>query len=317
MSIAPANYANTDAEFERILTASLNDCVVPKQDITDILLTKSVYLYVSNLLKATIIHQKAISNGLTSKCISCYSESSNVFNICKCGLEHMCYSCMLSKYVSILTDKVNANKKNAITNNTFNKHYMINLLQNTIFCKYCNVTGFFHNTLNILERDQFSKSSHGMLHETDFLNNETKTMIDIFPNMCMTSFIQQKNIEALTNYGFELEYDHNAQSVTFKLNSELIKMINSQSRHLNIYAKTDTVLCNIILITPAIFNAIYYKCIEFGLKNKIIDRTLLFNWNKYCQKMNKLLGEYNKNCNGQMNYYVSVVLLNEIKGIVI
>lgn len=318
MSITPSDYANTDAEFERILTASLNDCVVLKQDITNILLTKSVYLYVSNLLKTTIIHQSVISNGVTSKCISCYTESPNVFNICKCGLENLCYSCMLAKYVSILTASIKTSKSDAITNNTFNKNYMISLLQNTVCCKYCNVAGFFHKTVSILNHDQFrNPSSIHMLHETDFLNNETKTMIDIFPNMCMTSFIQQKNMEALTNYGFELEYDHNAQSVKFKLNSELIKMINCQSRHLNTHAKTDTVLCNVILITPAIFNAIYYKCIAFGLKNKVIDKTLLFNWNKYCQKMNKLLGEYNQNCNSQMNYYVSVVLINEIKGIVI
>jgi hypothetical protein len=342
MSIAPSDYANTDAEFERILTASLNDCVVLKQDITNILLTKSVCLYVSNLLKTTIIHQSEISNGVTSKCISCYTESSNVFNICKCGLENLCYSCMLAKYVSILTASIKTSKSDAITNNTFNKNYMISLLQNTVCCKYCNVAGFFHKTVSILNHDQFrNPSSNHMLHETDFLNNETKTMIDIFPNMCtaesqllvhsrssvgvydkstprdMTSFIQQKNMEALTNYGFELEYDHNAQSVKFKLNPELIKMINSQSSHLNTHAKTDTVLCNVILVTPAIFNAIYYKCIAFGLKNKVIDKTLLFNWNKYCQKMNKLLGKYNQNCNSQMNYYVSVVLINEIKGIVI
>ncbi len=94
-------------------------------------------------------------------------------------------------------------------------------------------------------------------------------------------------------------------------------MINEQARHLNIYANTDSVRCDIKIITPAILNTIYYKCVDFGLKSKVIDKTLLFNWNKYCQKMNKLLGEYNKNCNGQLNYYISVVLLNEINNIVI
>lgn len=322
MSIAPANYANTDAEFERILTASLNECIVPRQDISDILLTKSVYLYVSNLLKTAIIHQSVLSNGIMSKCISCYTESANVFNICKCGLEHMCYSCMLTKYVSILTSSIKANKYAAITNNTFNKKFMINLLQNTVCCKYCKVTGFFQETLNILNHDRFSKSSSNhMLHETDFLNNETKTMIDIFPNMGMTSFIQQKNMEALTNYGFELEYNHVAQNILFKINAKLIEhIIGLQQRQyqkgINSNAiNIDTIKCNVILITPAIFNAIYYKCIEFGVKNNIIDQRLLFSWNKYCQKMNKLLAEYNKNCDTQINYYIAVVLLSEIKEI--
>lgn len=324
MSIVPANYANTDAEFERILTESLNDCIVLRQDITDILLTKSVCLYVSNLLKTIIIHQPAISNGVVSKCISCYTESANVFNVCKCGLENICYSCMLTKYVSILTSSIKAYKDAAITNNTFNKKFIITLLQNTVCCKYCNVSGFFHKTLDILYNEKNSMlSSNHILHETDFLNNETKTIIDIFPNMGMTNFIQQKNMEALTNYGFELEYNHAMQNIVFKINAKLIEhIVDLQQRQCqkginNPAINIDTIKCNAILITPAIFNAIYYKCIEFGVKNNIIDQRLLFSWNKYCQKMNKLLDEYNKNCDAQINYYIAVVLLNEIKNIII
>jgi hypothetical protein len=318
MSIAQSDYVNTDAEFDRILTASLNDCIIPKRDITDILLTKSVYLYLSNLLKKIIIYQSTITNGLASKCISCYTESPNVYNICKCGLENLCYSCMLTKYVPILTDKVKANKENAILHNKFNKKWMVSLLQNTVLCKYCNVTGCVHNSLSILNGDNLTDSSNmNLIHETDFLNMESKTMVDIFPNMNMANFIQQKKMDALTNYGFELEYNHANKTIIFKLNSELIKMINEQARHLNIYANTDSVRCDIKIITPAILNTIYYKCVEFGLKNKAIDKTLLFKWNKYCQKMNKLLNLYSDNNDCQITYYISVVLINEIKGIVI
>jgi hypothetical protein len=315
MSIAQSDYANTDAEFERILTASLNDCVIPKQDINHILLTKSVYLYLSNLLKKIIIQQSIITNGMAYKCISCYTESHNVYNICKCGLENLCYSCMLTKYVPVLTDKVKENKDTAITNNIFNKNWMVTLLQNTVFCKYCNVTGCMHNALNILNNDNpiGSENTH-IIHETDFLNMESKTMVDIFPNMNMSGFIQQKNMDALTNYGFELEHNHDTQTIIFKLNSELLNMITDTSRHLNIHTNTDSVRCDTNIITPAIFNVIYYKCVDFGLKNKVIDKTLIFNWNKFCQKMNKLLNLYsNNNANCQINYYMSVVLINEIK----
>ena len=235
MSILPTDYANTDAEFERILAASLNDCIVSRQDISDILLTKSVYLYVSNLLKMAIIHQSAISNCITSKCISCYTESQNVFNICKCGLEHMCYSCMLTKYVSILTNSIKADKSSAITNNTFNKKFMITLLENTVCCKYCNVPGFFHKTIPLLNYEQINKSNKHMLCETDFLNNENKTMIDIFPNMSMTNFIQQKNMEAVTNYGFELEYNHDMQNILFKINAKLVEHIVGLPSCINYY----------------------------------------------------------------------------------
>lgn len=321
MSISPSNYANTDAEFERILTASLNDCIVARQDIADILLTKSVYLYLSNLLKTAIIHQSVISNGIMSKCISCYTESANVFNICKCGLEHMCYSCMLTKYVPILTSSIKECKSTTIINNIFNKKNIIELLQNIICCKYCNVTGFFHKTLVVLNNEISNLSSKNMLYETDFLNNETKTIIDIFPNMDITSFIQQKNMDAFTNYGFELEYNHITQTVQFSINTKLIQYIVSlqqQQQCINTNSiNVDTIKCNAVLISPAIFNAIYYKCINFGIKNNIIDQRLLFSWNKYCQKMNKLLEEYNKNCVSQINYYISVVLLNEINSIVI
>ena len=313
MSIALTDYANTDAEFERILTASLNDCVIPKQDINHILLTKSVYLYLSNLLKKIITHQSTVTNSLASKCISCYSESPNVYNVCKCGLENMCYSCMLTKYVPIITEQVKTNKENAITHNTFNKHWMVTLLQNTVLCKYCNVTGCMHNALNILNNDSPIGSEHKhIMHEIDFLNMESKTMVDIFPNMDMAGFIQQKNMDALTSYGFELEHSHVNQTIIFKLNPELIKMISSAARNLNIH--TDCVRCDTNIITPAIFNAIYYKCVDFGLKNKVIDKTLIFNWNKFCQKLNKLLNLYSdNNTNCKINYYMSVVLINEIK----
>lgn len=356
MSIIQSNYANTDAEFERILTASLNECIIPNQDITDILLIKSVYLYVSNLLKSIIINQVKLSNGLTSKCISCYVESANVFNICKCGLENLCYSCILTKYVSVLTDKVKLNKESAAPHNKFDKTFIINLLQNTVFCKYCNIPGCFHNSLNILQAADMVKLNNAAnipIYETDFLNMESKTMIDIFPNMysnhsgttkqqkadmsSMSMFIRKKNMDALANYGFELKYNHDTQTIIFGLNSEVIKLATAQPPT-PIHINTDTIQCNVKLITHAVFNAIYYKCIEFGLENKrkkiIPDKLLLFHWNKYCQTINKLLNLYNitsnskqlspfkgeckfdvdetLSSNNQMNYYISVVLLNEI-----
>ena len=41
MSSSVDAYENAEAEFERILAESLYDCILPKQDINDILLTKS------------------------------------------------------------------------------------------------------------------------------------------------------------------------------------------------------------------------------------------------------------------------------------
>jgi hypothetical protein len=172
-----------------------------------------------------------------------------------------------------------------------------------------------HNTLNILNNNNpVGLENTHFIHDTDFLNMESKTLVDIFPNMNMTGFIQQKNIDALANYGFELEHNYDTQTIIFKLNPELLKMIIGTSCHLNIHPNTDCVRCDIKIITPAIFNAIYYKCVDFGLKNKAIDKTLIFNWNKFCQKMNKLLNLYSdNNTNCQINYYMSVVLINEIK----
>lgn len=330
MSIASSalNYANTEAEFERILNESLNNCVIPKQDISDILLTKSVYLYVANLLKPIIAHQASGNPGVKSKCISCYTESSHVLNICKCGLENLCYTCILAKYIPKLTDNIKSNKALAVQNitdqaNVFEKKYMLSLLQNTIFCNYCKVTGFFHDAVNNLQTVEHNKNNNqylnqrkqsNFLHETDFLHMETKTLIDIFPNMDLASFINHTNKETITNYGVELEYDGNTHILSFKLNTEFIESIIRQMAPKRM-GNIATIQCNVKLITPAIFNAIYYKCIDFSIKNKVLDQKLLFSWNKYCQKMNKLLTEYGHNGDAQMNYYISVVLLNEIKGI--
>lgn len=328
MSIASSalNYANTEAEFERILNESINNCVIPKQDINDILLTKSVYLYVANLLKPIIAQHLSSYPNIKSKCISCFMESSHVLNVCKCGLENICYTCMLAKYIPQITDNIKANKAKAVHNtadqcNVFDKKYMLTLLQNTVFCNYCKVTGCFHDTLNDLQIKEYNNNHYlnqrqHLLHETDFLHIETKTLIDIFPNMDMSSFIKHMNTETITNYGFELEYDGNTHILSFKLNSEFIaSIIRQMSPHHKI--NVAIIQCNAKLITPAIFNAIYYKCIDFGVKNNVFNQRLLFNWNKYCQKMNKLLAEYGHNCDSQMNYYISVVLLNEIKAITV
>lgn len=332
MSIASSalNYANTDAEFERILNESLNNCVIPKQDISNILLTKSVYLYVSNLLKPIITSQVSIYPNIKSKCISCHTECANVLNICKCGLENLCYTCMLTKYMPVLTDNIKANKEQAIQNNIeqtniFEKKYMLTLLQNTVFCNYCKVNGLFHDAVNNLRTAEHNNKhspnqphQFTLLYETDFLHMETKTLIDIFPNMDILSFIKYTNKDIITNYGFELEYNSNTYILLFKLNNEFIaSIIRQMAPHQRQMIATGTIQCNVRLIAPVIFNAIYYKCIEFGVKNNIIEQKLLFNWNKFCQKMNKLLAIYSHNCEGQMTYYISVVLLNEIKGIAI
>lgn len=325
---SPLNYANTEDELERILNESLNNCVILKQDINDILLTKSVYLYVANLLKPIITSQAIEYPDIKSKCISCYTESANVLNICKCGLENLCYTCILAKYMPILTDNIKANKAKAVQTTTshtniFDKQYMLTLLQNTVFCNYCKVTGRFHNTLNNMQATEpiqnnnhnhhSNQQKHLLLHETDFLHLETKTLIDIFPNMDMSSFIKHTNTETITNYGFELEFNTSG-SFSFKLNGEFIEsIIRKMTQQHKRMIITATIQCNAKLITPSIFNAIYYKCIDFGIKNNVLDQRLLFNWNKFCQKMNKLLAEYGHD--SQMNYYISVVLLNEIKGI--
>lgn len=325
------NYANTESEFERILNESLNNCVIPKQDISNILLTKSVYLYVATLLKPIITSQVSTYPNIKSKCISCHTECANVLNICKCGLENLCYTCMLTKYMPVLTDNIKANKEQAIQNsigqtNIFEKKYMLSLLQNTVFCNYCKVTGCFHDAVNNLRTAEHNnkhspnqQQQNTLLHETDFLHMETKTLIDIFPNMDILSFIKYTNKDIITNYGFELEYDINTYILSFKLNNEFIASIVKQMEepYQRQMITTGTIQCNVRLITSVIFNAIYYKCIEFGVKNNIIEKKLLFNWNKFCQKMNKLLALYGYNCEGRMTYYISVVLLNEIKYITV
>jgi hypothetical protein len=316
MSSSVDAYENAEAEFERILAESLYDCILPKQDIKDILMTKSVQLYIENLLKRIVIQVSAYDKEI--KCISCYTESNNVLNICKCGLENLCYSCFLIKYINCLTSAVKENKQTAIVNNIFCEKGMLEILRNTIKCKYCNTPGCFHIVLDNMNCRNMQQKTMHVLTETDFLPMKTKTLIDIFPISKMSAFVHKKKMESLAQYGFDLKYYNKSNEehiIEFNLNPELIETIVAELKHIPSVLNIDSIKCDCKIITPAVFNAIYYKCIDFGLKNKDIKRDLLFRWNKHCQKLNGLLDTYAKNVDKTMNYYITTVLINEINTI--
>lgn len=300
---------NSDSELENILNISLNECITQKYETNDILLAKSLYLYMSDLFKQVIIYN--IPNKQVTKCIGCFSESGNVLNICKCGLENLCYTCLLIKYTPIIGSTINKNKINVVVDNKISKQYIIDILKTCVHCKYCNIPGNFLNVLNDPNMLLDTMVAEHFMCETEYLNLENKIMIDIFPNLKFSDFVKNMGTDPMfRNYGLTL--DHGDNTIIFKLNDDSI--VNILNGYNPTQKNINCIKCDINICVSTIFNTIYYKCIEFILKYKT-NKNMIDKWNKYCDKLNKLLMIYNRDNITNMDYYTTVTLAYDISGI--
>ena len=289
------------------------------------LFKSSVKLAMRNVVKKLITHErKKLITGELEKCIYCLSDTSNIINVCVCGLENVCYTCFMKRNMDLVIQHANPSLINEHTDRIC-EHKLLELLK-VINCQVCGDNSHLKASIDKykLHYDEPIIKSYDILHDINYYALENKQLFEHISNFDV--YIKLfKNPVGLTEFGYVLEISQSPDPVlTIKLNSATCENILSKIH------KTGKVSCSDIKLQIKntqyfVLDAIYYKCVEYGMaylekiRQPDMDETkalsiFLVKWNRFCSSINRLIQYYMDNASC-CKYEICIVFLDILKTI--
>lgn len=289
------------------------------------LFKSSVKLAMRNVVKKLITHEQKlqVTNGL-QKCVYCLSDTSNIINVCVCGLENVCYTCFMKRNMDLVIQHTTQDLIDKHTNRIC-EHKLLDLLK-VINCQVCCDNCHLKASIDRykLHYDETTIKKYDILHDINYYALENKQLFEHISNFDV--YIKLfKNPVGLTEFGYVLEISQAPDPVlTIKLNCASQETILSKI-HQKGRVSSSEIKMKIKNTHYFVLDAIYYKCVEYGMaylekiKQADLDEAkvhsvFLVKWNRLCCSINRLIQYYMDN-SASSKYEICVVFLDILKTI--
>lgn len=288
------------------------------------LFKSSVKLALRNVVKKLITHEMKPITAELQNCVYCLSDTSNIINVCVCGLENVCYTCFMKRNMDLVTQHANPSIINKHTNRIC-EHKLLELVK-VINCQVCGDNSHLKASIDKykLHYNAPIVKNYDILHDINYYALENKQIFEHISNFDV--YIKLfKNPAGLTEFGYVLEISQSPNAIlTIKLNSATRENILSKI-HQKGQVSSSEIKLKIKHTHYFVLDAIYYKCVEYGLayleklKQPAMNETticsiFLVRWNRLCCSINGLIQYYMDNASCS-KYEICMVFLDILKSI--
>lgn len=279
------DYLRDGRELETFINSTLDDLIQnPVSEHTSSIATKnpepvclfkiSIKLALRNVIKKLISHDQ--KPGIVSSCIFCLCDKATIINVCKCGLESVCYQCFIKRN----SEEILQHATPSIIDKMTNRICEVKLLEivMVINCQVCGDISPLKSSIDkyILAYDTDKIESCDILHDIDYYTLQNKQLFEHISNFdihhdprhALSSPEHIKLDIGFTEFGYALEIIPDPDSLLIiKLNTATQDLILRYVQHKGDLNFTNgEIKIKIQKMQYFVLDAIYYKCVAFGLK---------------------------------------------------
>jgi hypothetical protein len=333
--------ADADFNIDQFIDLSLNDTLesanITELKINDILLDKQLVIAVKRIITHLLDNNKPMVK--PAECICCIQETVNLIHICKCGLEVLCQECFMKRYMRTIIDAYQDNILAHKTKGRINYITLLNIIETRVSCIICKNNTNIQNFCSVYYQPTMPRQiTYVMTKQTgissvpssslNYYILQNKNIIELASGIIQASgsltakqLCRKDSLSVLLKYGYCLELKAGSPVLNIRLCRDYLLTVYSQldkellalksrvppviipESEIQNYKKVCKIRLSTKTLSPAIFYAIYYKCIELGILFIDINSgpashnfgklyKFIYTWNNFCLQVNNLINLY-------------------------